>query len=122
MSSTDKPGAAAAATSMPTPKSTPAVAIPPPTKFDPTSVSSWEDKYLNVDDVDKDITDLTEEELREKNFTLGHEEHHMYYNSTILQNEEVVQEYYKSLKNLPVNNMLSRSHRRAMVSKDQVDK
>lgn len=87
--------------------------IPPATKFDPPSVTSWDDEYLNVD---TDKTDLSEAELKAKNLTLGHEEHHTYYNSTTLQNADTVQEYLRSFQNLTPNSMLSKSHRRAMVS------
>lgn len=96
----------------------PAGDIPYP-KIDPPSVSSWDDEYLNVGNIDSDKTDLTEEELKQKNLTLGHEEHHVYYNSTTLQNTETVQEYLRSFQNLQPNSMLSKSHRRAMVSEDE---
>lgn len=53
--------------------------------------------------------------MKAKNLTLGHEVHHQYYNSTTLQDAEIVQEYLKSFQNLTPNSMLSKSHRRAMV-------
>lgn len=106
------------ASSKPTPTTLapvkPAGDIPYP-KIDPPSVSSWDDEYLNVGNIDSDKTDLTEDELKQKNLTLGHEEHHVYYNSTTLQNTETVQEYLRSFQNLQPNSMLSKSHRRAMV-------
>lgn len=91
----------------------PRIATPtnPVAKMD--SSTSWEDEY--VSNIDTDKTELTEDELRAKNLTLGNEEHHTYYNSTTLQNAESVQEYLKSFQNLTPNSMLSKSHRRAMV-------
>lgn len=86
-----------------------------PAKYDPSSTSSWEDQYINADNVDTEQDELTEEELRQRNLTLGHEEHHVYYNSTTLQNAEQAQEFLKSFQNLTPNAMLSKSHRRAMV-------
>lgn len=71
---------------------------------------------MNVGNVDLETPELTEEELRQKNLTLGHEEHHIYYNSTTIRNVETVQEYFKSFKNLTPNSLLSKSNRRAMVS------
>lgn len=88
-----------------------ATSINPVAKIDPPT--SWEDEY--VSNIDTDKTELTEDELRAKNLTLGNEEHHTYYNSTTLQNAESVQEYLKSFQNLTPNSMLSKSHRRAMV-------
>lgn len=100
----------------PVPRGTPGIPIPPATKFDPPGVSSWEDEYLNVDNVDTENAQLTEEQLRQKNLTLGVEQHHQYYNSTTLHNTETVQEYLRSFRNLTPNSILSKSHRRAMVS------
>lgn len=82
-----------------------------------TSVPTWEEEYVNVGNVDTETKDFTDEELKLKNLTLGHEEHHIFYNSTTLQNTETVQEYLRSFQNLTPNSMLSKSHRRAMVRK-----
>lgn len=75
---------------------------------------------VNLDDylsnVDTEEAELTEAELRAKNFTLGHETHHMFYNSSTVTDAPLVQEYLKSFQNLTPNSMLSKSHRRAMVS------
>lgn len=101
------------------PRRTPGIAIPPAAKFDPPASSSWEEQYVNVGNIDTDNSELTDDELRLKNLTLGHEEHHTYYNSTTLQNTETVQEYLRSFQNLTPNSMLSKSHRRAMVRREE---
>lgn len=72
--------------------------------------------------MDVDITDEERNKtLIKNNITQINEESHEYYNSTIVQNENYTnlhrESIYAECKNLTVNKLLSKSHRRAMTVK-----
>lgn len=55
--------------------------------------------------------------LTKNNITASREDHHIFYNSTIsIVDESVINKYWTDLKNLTTSALLSKSHRRAMVS------
>jgi len=80
---------------------------------DDESMIEWQD--VDVQDEDRNKT------LIQNNITSIEEDHHDYYNSTVIQNESHTnlhrQFFYADCTNLTINKLLSKSHRRAMTVK-----
>lgn len=81
---------------------------------EPTDSSKFYDGLINIDEVDKE-EGLSNETISKHNITEISQQYHFFYNSSHEQDVEQVQNYYKSLTNLKTSELLSKSHRRAMV-------
>lgn len=88
-------------------------------------VPNWrqgDEKPSNLDDelsFDRfDTADYdSNQTLTSNNITMFKEDHHIFYNSTTATvDESVIKKYWSDLKNLTTSALLSKSHRRAMVS------
>lgn len=74
------------------------------------------DDELSFDKFDRDDV-LTNQTLLTNNVTTYKEDYHIFYNSTTATvDESVINKYWSDLKNLTTSTLLSKSHRRAMVS------
>lgn len=74
------------------------------------------DDELSFDKFDTD-EDYTNQTLTTNNITTYKEDYHIFYNSTtVTVDESVINKYWSDLKNLTTSTLLSKSHRRAMVS------
>lgn len=71
------------------------------------------DRTIGMVEVSESETNKTLEAHKIKNITT---DHHTYYNSTMYVNEKEVADAWETVKNIPPSQMLSQSHRRAMVS------
>lgn len=88
--------------------------ISKPIKLNPVDDSSQDDDDESlIDEVDVPIED-TKDQAKKHNITEFKEEYFVYYNSTTSVDQERVNTYWDSFKNLSVNAMLSKSHRRAI--------
>ncbi|XP_037918633.1 plexin domain-containing protein 2 isoform X2 [Hermetia illucens] len=66
-----------------------------------------------IDEVDQPENN-TRNELTKYNITEVKEDFHLYYNSSVLVDKELIAQYWNEFKNITPNSMLSKSHRRAM--------
>jgi len=72
----------------------------------------------------KNIDDIWQSTMKQNNITQKMEDHHIYYNSTFLIDSQIGQSYWVDMNkrdDVKVNNMLSKSHRRAATVKLSFD-
>lgn len=103
-----------------TPSLAPEIRIPASNR--PANVSDSSENGPKIDWAELDIVDeQNNQTLIKNNITSIEEDHHEYYNSTVTQNENFTtlhrESIYADCKNLTINKLLSKSHRRAMTVK-----
>lgn len=86
---------------------------------DATSGTEEADKHDDIGDISiSNISDVTNTTLTQNNITKTIYDTHQYYNSTFIVDAEICKKYWVDLDKHPevkVNNLLSKSHRRAAV-------